>query len=236
MILTDLVNELDQCSLYETVRTKLHGTYVKYKNGNVVGTTTIAPKWYYCEISFNDDSVNQEEWYFGGEYDSPESATWITLFRQGEKAIKLRSLSGIDSEPVWPTAGYYWAEGSWFKVSYVNQASYKAGLGTKTLKIANHNGDSVGGGGVPDLLDACDNHSYPTLLEASGYLLTTPFRVIPISHTLTVAPHPYVDGPVLHWEDHPVGLVQGNRVLLNKSSAPLIEYLEHMEIEYANVV
>ena len=233
MILTDLVAFNSQNELYDTCKTKMHGTLVRYRKPDVVGDY----KWYYCEINISDDDgeLNQDEYLFGAEYGSEYSCKWIHLARRNEKTISLRTLAGIDTEPTWPAAGSYWVEGNKYTISYKQSASYKAGLSSKSVLVTDHSGRAVGTMYLPRIFDAAASATYPSLNDAVG-LLGNGVYSVPVSKTLTVAPHPYVNGPVLHWETFPVGLIKNGRVLLTESSKDLEEYLQHMGIDYANAV
>ena len=233
MILHDLVGAQSQSNLFETCRTKLHGTMLRYTpppKKNVVQTTN----WWYCEIYLDESEINQDTYMFGAPYGDPESYPWISISRADKPRVPLRSLDGLDTEPAWPKAGNYWVDDKkLFIIKYKNTSSYKAGLSSKSIHISDHAGNQLSGMHMPRVLDEASNPTYPSLQRATELLIGTKATAIPVSRDLLVAAHPYVEGPVLHWETHPVGLIHENRVLLTKSSVSLEEYLQHLEIDYA---
>ena len=216
MKLHDLAGLVPFVPLFDAVRTKLNNTYVMYENS-----------WFMCSIADHTDC--EEE---GVIYEYNKGSDWIFLMGiSGNKS--LNTLVDIITEPEWPEAGYYFYNSKTYQIKYSRGQIFKAGLSPEQF-ILSCDSAPCGISTYLKVLNAISSNSiiYPDIGTAIELLLTSPNTTIPISNNLLVGAHPYVNGPVLYYENTNIGTIKDNRVKLSTNNHKFEEYLTHLGVAF----
>ena len=131
MKLHDLADKVDFENLHDICRKKLNRTYVRFDN-----------KWYYCVLQdspgYDDDEGHYTYYVYG------EGPDWITLYGYNDyygnsyNDVTLNDLQHVETEPVWPDAGFYYIGGNInrsFNIHYPSGQNWKAGLYESCINV-----------------------------------------------------------------------------------------------------
>ena len=216
MQLKDLVHKVPFGVFFGAARTKLNGTIVKYNSG-----------WYL--VNFEVDPDEGDEGSDNLEYGS--GINWLRLYNMIDSHY-FNSLDEIELEFPWPDAGNYFYNDITFKVKYNLSQVYKAGLSPNQIDITTPHG-AYAAINISTFLQAWDRGlSYPCIEEAIDRIKNTNQVEVPISLSLLVGAHPYVDAPVLLYNDNVIGIIkEDNSIKLNNNNYGMRELLTHLEVQ-----
>ena len=225
MQIKDLVNLVSFQIFYETCRTKLNNTLVKYHD-----------EWCYCTIADGPFYTEDKKFAYGsGKF-------WITLSGIPSKKgtdLRLNTLDDIETEIAWPDMGYYFWQGHTYQLTYPTTNVYKAGLAPQQLSLRSlhPNMPEIKGMELTGFLNHdFGGNEFPTLLEASSMLTNTINRQIPVSRHSLLEAHPYVDNPVVTYGSIPVGESKAGVLHLSPSNKPLGEYFTHVGVPFTHEI
>jgi hypothetical protein len=154
--------------------------------------------------------------------------------------VELTTLDKINIEPEWPRPGKYYChhDHSTWTLKYKTVKSYKAALPNKVLSMTNLVAKQ--GTGHPDghvkayYLNAFERGTYPTLPAAVAKMTADKVKVVPLTKNLSLASHPYVNGPVIYYKKHLIGLVAEDlSIKINSEFPHMEEYLKHIGTVHA---
>jgi len=224
MRIDDLVNFISFPAFYDVCRTKLNNTFVMYDG-----------EYGYCQIADGPHMDGEDNYY---QYGSGKEWIFIDSLPSFKgNLLRLNTLEGVDTEPVWPDVGYYYFANKAYKLSYPNNSIYKAGLspGQINLLPLRFNHTSTPNSTVIKFLNRGINNEliYPTLSGAKHILITTKNVKVPLTKEVLLEAHPYNEFPIVTYKDVPIGVVKEDILHISPSNKPLEEYFAHEGIPYA---
>jgi len=220
MKVSDLINHVPFSIFADAARVKFNDTFVQHEG-----------VWYHCQVDIS--STNH---YYGS------GPPWLFL-EQGNRAVKIlkynsfEEIKDIENTPEWPTAGLHWLRNICYEISYAKRNTYKAGLPHKLLKITKKKTNAVPAmfssnlrpSYIAYLLNQAEKESYPKIAEAVAYL-KSPIDSIPLSPTLSISVHPYINSPILSFHGYIIGTInKKSKIQLMPEAQHLEEYTQHIE-------
>lgn len=220
MLLADLRHHIGFGAFIDTVRTKLNGSYIKYKGS-----------WHYCQISGDDVGGSSQ-------YGSPDATGWVYLYGTSSEGkntdYKLTSIDDLDTEPEWPKAGYYYLPKTprCIDFCYSQKKSYKAGLSEKSILLKRLNGQPLPESNYRQtckVLNSIEIAKYPTLMQAKYTLLNSSLSKVPLTLTLYLGAHPYSQNPIIYYRNKGIAeYLDNGKIRMSHAHDQLKEYLKHI--------
>ena len=226
MLTHDLAGNIAEGYLLDTIATKLGNTFVQLDG-----------VWNICHISAWDTDETDDDGDPIPSRQYGEGEGWIELVDENGHMTSFNSTENINTEPEWPEAGFYWVSNSKYQLGYTKVQTYKAGLSPLQIEIRTVTGPVEACCAIRFLNSIRDGVTYPTIQEAVLKLLSSvnTETSIPISLTLLVGAHPYIETPVLLYNQSVVGVIKDDfSVKLNGNNAKMRELLDHLGVSYAD--